>query len=275
MRNSYITTSVRILAVKDEGSGSKLFVLARPKGFDFTSGQFVIVSLPGAGEAPISICSDPGDKKTFELGVRRVGRVTKVLHGLKKGEKIGLRGPYGHGFPLELAEKRNLLIVVGGLGLLPLRSGIKEILKKRKKYGKVQIFYGAKTEDDLLFRQEYEQWIKKDIDFNLCLEKPSGKFKLKCPLIEGMVTGLFDQVALAPDPIAFLCGPPVMYKFVLQKLAKAGFKDEDIYLSLERRMHCGIGVCQHCACGSKYVCQDGPVFSSAELKQYKGGYNII
>lgn len=275
MRNPYITTSVHILAVKDEGSSSKLFVLERPKGFDFESGQFIIVSLPGVGEAPISICSDPNDKKTFELGVRKAGKVTEAIHGLKKGDQVGIRGPYGHGFPLDLAKTRNLLIVAGGLGLEPLRPAIKGILKNRKDYQKVQIFYGARSEEDLLFRNEYDKWIKKDIDFNLCLDKPSGKFELKCPLIEGMVTVLFEKIPLAPDPIAFLCGPPVMYKFVLQKLATAGFKDEDIYLSLERRMHCGIGVCQHCAVGGKYTCKHGPVFSYAELKQYKGGYGLI
>jgi NAD(P)H-flavin reductase len=275
MINPYQTIPVRILGVKDEGSNTKLFVLARPRGFDFVSGQFVIVSLPGAGEAPISICSDPKDKKTFELDVRRVGKVTVAMQKLKQGDSLGIRGPYGHGFPLELAEKRNLLIVAGGLGLAPLRPAIKEIMNSREKYGKVQVFCGAKTEDDLPFRNEYDAWIKKDIDFNLCLEKPSGKFGLKCPLIEGLVTVLFDQVPLAPDPIAFLCGPPVMYKFVLQKLAKAGFKDEDIYLSLERRMHCGLGVCQHCAVGGKYTCKHGPVFSYKELKGYRGAYNLI
>lgn len=275
MFNPYQTTSVRILSVKDEGSNSRLFTLERPRNFDFESGQFVIVSLPGFGEAPISICSDPSDKKNFKLGVRKAGKVTEAIHELRKGDRVGIRGPYGHSFPLELAKGRNLLLVAGGLGLYPLHPAILEITGERKKFRQVQVFYGARTEDDLLFRDEYDLWIKKDIDFNLCLDKPSGKFKFKCPLIEGMVTMLFEKVPLAPDPIAFLCGPPVMYKFVLEKLSKAGFKNEDIYLSLERRMHCGIGVCQHCAIGGKYTCKHGPVFSWAELKKYKGGYSII
>src|SRR3989338_2114095 len=178
MHNPYQTISVMIKNVKDEGSNSKLFIIERPRGFDFVSGQFVIVSLPGVGEAPISICSDPNEKKTFELGARKVGKVTEAFHGLKKGDRGGIRGPYGHGFPLGLAGQRNLLIVGGGVGLEPLRPAIKEIVKNRKKYKKVQIFYGAKAENDLLFQSEYDSWMMKDIDFNLCLEKPSGKFKL-------------------------------------------------------------------------------------------------
>jgi sulfhydrogenase subunit gamma (sulfur reductase) len=275
MHNPYETQSVRILDIKDEGSNSKLFALERPRDFQFGAGSFLLVSLAGFGEAPFGICSNPNNKKTFEFCVREVGKVTEELHKMKKGDKVGIRGPYGHGFPLELAEKRNLLIVVGGIGLEPLRPAILEMIDNRDKYGKVQIFYGAKTEADLLFRNDYESWVKNNIDLNLCLEKPSGKVKLKCPLFPGLVTALFDKVVLAPDPIAFLCGPPMMFKFVLQKLEKLRFRDEDIYLSLERRMHCGVGVCQHCAIGGKYVCKNGPVFSWAELKKYKGGYSLI
>jgi NAD(P)H-flavin reductase len=275
MKNSYETISAKIKNIKEEGSNSKLFTLERPRGFEFGVGQFVIVSLPGFGEAPISICSDPNDKKSFQLGVRKAGKVSSEIHNLKKGDRVGIRGPYGHGFPIELAEKRNVLLVAGGLGLEPLRPAILEIIANRKKYQKVQIFYGAKTESDLLFSNEYDNWLKNDINFNLCLDNPSGKFNLKCPFIEGLVTVLFEKIPLAPDPIAFLCGPPVMYKFVLEKLNKAGFKDEDIFVSLERRMNCGIGVCQHCAIGGKYTCKHGPVFSWADLKEYKGGYNII
>ncbi len=270
MKNPYQTTSVKILKIKDEGSQSKLFTLESPRGFKYRSGQFVIISLPGYGEAPISICSDPSKKGEFEICVRKAGMVTGALHAMKVGEKIGIRGPYGRPFPVELAKERNLLFVAGGLGLEPLRPAIWEIVNNREKYKEVQIFYGARTEDDLLFRNEYELWTKNNIDFHLCLDKPSGKFQLKCPVIQGVVTVLFEEAPLVQKPIAFLCGPPVMYKFVLQKLEKAGFKDEDIYLSLERRMHCGVGVCNHCAVGSFFVCQDGPVFSWAELKDVRG-----
>ncbi len=270
MKNPYDTQSVKILKIQDEGSRSKLFTIETPRDFSYRSGQFVEVSLPGYGEAPISICSDPSLKNRFEICVRNAGMVSSALHAAKVGDRIGVRGPYGKPFPLAQAEKRNLLLVVGGLGLEPLRPAILEIVRNRKNYKKVQIFYGARSEDDLLFRNEYESWLKNEIDFNLCLDKPTGKFKLQCPVIQGLVTVLFEKTPLAEDPLAFLCGPPVMYKFVLEKLKKAGFLDRDIYLSLERRMHCGLGVCNHCAVGSFFVCQDGPVFSWERIKDIRG-----
>jgi len=270
MKNQYQPQSVKILKVEDEGSNSKLFTLEAPRGFSVRSGQFVEISLPGFGEAPFCLCSDASLKNKFQVCVRNVGMVTEAMHALKTGDKVGVRGPYGRPFPLELAKNRNLLIVVGGLGLETVRTAIFEIVKNRKQYKKVQIFYGAKTEEDLLFKNEYDLWMKNDIDFHLCLDKPTNKFKLSCPIIQGLVTVLFEKTSLAENPVAFLCGPPVMYKFVLEKLNKAGFLNEDIFLSLERRMHCGVGVCNHCAVGSFFVCQDGPVFSWAELKDIKG-----
>jgi len=270
MKNVYQTVPVKIIKIEDEGSNSKLFTLETPKNFKYQSGQFVEISLPGFGEAPFCLCSDSSEKNQSQVCVRNVGAVTAAMHNLKAGDKVGVRGPYGRPFPLELAEKRNLLIVVGGLGLETVRTAIFEIVKNRKQYKKVQIFYGARTEDDLLFRNEYDLWMKNDIDFHLCLDKPTDKFKLSCPVIQGLVTVLFEKAPLAENPVAFLCGPPVMYKFVLEKLTKAGFRDEDIFMSLERRMHCGVGVCNHCAVGSFFVCQDGPVFSWDQIKDIRG-----
>jgi NAD(P)H-flavin reductase len=270
MNNPYQATSVKIIKIEDEGSRSKLFTVEASKNFKYQSGQFVEISLPGFGEAPFCLCSDASEKNKFQVCVRNVGAVTAAMHALKAGDKVGVRGPYGRPFPAEFAEKRNLLIVVGGLGLETVRTAIFEIVKNRSAYKKVQIFYGARTEDDLLFRDEYDLWMKNDIDFHLCLDKPTDKFKLSCPVIQGLVTVLFEKAPLAENPVAFLCGPPVMYKFVLEKLTKAGFKDEDIFMSLERRMHCGVGVCNHCAVGSFFVCKDGPVFSWDQLKDIRG-----
>lgn len=270
MKNQYQTAPVKILKIEDEGSNSKLFTIEAPKNFKYQSGQFVEISLPGFGEAPFCLCSDAAIKNKFQVCVRNVGSVTAAMHALKAGDKVGVRGPYGRQFPVDLAKKRNLLIAVGGLGLETVRTAIFEIIKNRKQYKKVQIFYGARTEDDLLFRKEYDLWMKNGIDFHLCLDKPTEKVKMPCPIIQGMVTVLFEKVPLAESPVAFLCGPPVMYKFVLEKLNKAGFSDEDIYLSLERRMHCGVGVCNHCAVGSFFVCQDGPVFAWSQIKDIRG-----
>lgn len=274
--NPYQAQAFKIIKIGKEGSNSKLFTIQAPRRFRFQAGQFVMVGIPGFGEAPISICSEPRvNLKTFQIGVRVVGLLTSRLHKLKAGDRIYIRGPYGRGFPTELAKKRNLLLVAGGLGLMPLRPVILDICAKRKQCQKVQLFYGAKTMDDLLYRREYASWMKKGIDLNVCLEKPSGKFKLKCPLLQGVITILFEKVRLEESPIAFLCGPPIMYKFVIQKLKEQGFKDKNIFLSLERRMDCGVGICQHCAVGSYYTCKDGPVFSLKELNEIKGAYQVI
>ena len=268
MYNPYQTTTVKITKIEDEGSRSRLFTLAAPRGFKVKSGQFVEISLPGFGEAPISLCSDPSEKKKFELCVRKAGMVAGALHSLKVGGKVGVRGPYGRPFPVELGKKRNLLLVAGGLGLEPLRPAIWEIVKNRGEFQKVQIFYGACDENDLLFAKNYDEW-KKKIDLHITLDKPKGeKTPVACGV--GVVTTLFDHVKLYKKPVAFLCGPPVMYRFVIKKLKELNFDDSDIFLSLERRMHCGVGVCNHCAVGSFFVCQDGPVFSWAELKDIKG-----
>lgn len=268
MKNQYQPEPVKILKIEDEGSKSKLFTFVAPRGFNVRSGQFVQISLPGFGEAPISICSDPSLKNKFELCVRKAGMVTGALHNMKVGEKVGVRGPYGRPFPVEMGKQRNLLLVAGGLGLEPLRPAIWEIMKNREEYKKAQIFYGACDENDLLFVKNYDEW-KKKIDLHITLDKPKGgKTPMACGT--GVVTTLFNKVKLYDNPVAFLCGPPTMYKFVIKKLKELAFLDSDIFLSLERRMHCGVGVCNHCAVGSFFVCEDGPVFSWAELKDIRG-----
>jgi NAD(P)H-flavin reductase len=273
MKNPYKTQSVKILDVKEEGSGSKLFTLKSPKGFKFKSGQFIQISLPGFGEAPFSICSSPNEKKSFELCVKKIGTLTNQFHKMKKGENIGIRGPYGTSFPVKLLESRDLILVGGGIGIEPLRSVILEILGNRNKYQKVQLLYGACSEEDLLFASEYDKW-RSGLDFFLTLDKPKGDpgknlpSKWKCQT--GVVTNLFEKVRIYRNAVAFLCGPSVMYKFVIKKLKELNFKDEDIYLSLERRMHCGVGACNHCAVGSFSVCKDGPVFSWAQLRDIRG-----
>lgn len=270
MKNLYQPVEVKILAIHNETNDSKLLTLSCPRGFKFKIGQFVMVSLPGFGEAPISICGGRAEApiKNFQICVRRVGLLTTAVHRLKKGDLIGIRGPYGSSFPAKLAKKRNLLIIVGGLGLEPVRPLISEVCRFPKKFKKVQLFYGAKSQTDLLFKDEYCLW-EKCIDFCLSLDQPP-KFRGIAACQIGVVTKLFDCYSPLQNAAAFLCGPPIMYKFVLQKLAEAGFKDEDIYLSLERRMDCGVGTCQHCVVGPYYVCKEGPVFSYDKIKNIAG-----
>ena len=240
--------------------------------FNFKPGQFIELSISGFGEAPFAPCNAP-ENDFFELFIRDVGLLTHKLHSLKVGDEVDIRGPYGNGWPLDKLgaspqdnKNKNLLIVVGGLGLIPLRTlilGKDEFLGKDTK---VQIFYGAKTPNEMLFRHEYSAWQKKNIELRLTIDKEHSGWSGDV----GLVTTLFDKYDVVSNSAVFLCGPPVMYKFALEKLKTKGLADENIYLSLERRMHCGLGVCQHCAVGPYYTCQDGPIFSYAQLKNIVG-----
>jgi sulfite reductase subunit B len=231
---------------------------------DFEPGQFVVVTLPGIGEAPISICSSPTKRRSFDLVVRRVGSVTDALHKLEAGDKIGIRGPFGKGFPLLKLEGNDLLIIGGGLGLVPLRSMIHFVLDNRRNYGSVTILLGCKTPKDLLFADELQTWSKR-VDVNLSCTVDRGGPEWKGHL--GLITSLIPKISIDPERIyALVVGPPVMYKFVIIELKKKNIPEERIYLSLERQMRCGLGKCGHCQIGVLYCCQDGPVFSLAALK---------
>jgi len=305
VHNPYQSRTAKIVKINDQASGIKLFEfkfekphlkLASDEDFYHKPGQIIILSLPGFGEAPFAPCSRPGGN--LQLCIRAVGKLTNKIHSLKVGDKVGIRGPYGAGWPVGFSSfpqmrgglrrgvdqknlnttspspssteagrnKRNLLIVVGGLGLIPLRS---LILAKDIFLGKdavVQIFYGAKTPAEFLFKDEFDNWRKSGIDLQTTIDNKCEGWK-GCV---GLVTTLFDIRNVVSDAKAFLCGPPVMYKFVLQKIKEKKFRDEDIYLSLERRMHCGVGVCQHCAVGGYYTCKNGPVFSYKQIKDIPG-----
>ena len=228
--NPYQGEPIKIIGAKKEGADSKLFILA--KKFDYQAGQFVMAGWPGFGEAAFSLCAEN------EICVRKIGGLTAQLHRLKKGDKIFIRGPYGQGWP---EVSGNLLIVTGGCGIIALRP----LLKREK----TVIFYGVKKKEDLLFQDEHKEWSDLHITFS-----------------PKRVTDLFGEVDLPKDLSVFLCGPPRMYESVVEKLKERQVAEENIYLSLERRMYCALGTCQHCAIGTKYVCVDGPVFNLKELK---------
>jgi NAD(P)H-flavin reductase len=264
MINDYQTYNCKILKVEPESSDSKIFTLSLPhKDFHFEAGQYVMVSLPGFGEAPISINSYFNEKKFIQLTIRNVGVFTSEIQNKKKGDTIGIRGPYGYSFPIGIAKGKNILIVAGGIAIEPVRPIILDAVNNPHKYKKVFIFYGCRDESAMLYVKEYPLW-KKTCDLNVALDNPKSK-----KYIKGPVTTLFDIVNIPTDSIAYVCGPPIMYKFVLAKMMEKGFRPENIFLSLERHMDCAQGVCQHCAIGTKYVCKDGPVFSYAELKDFK------
>jgi len=271
MHNPYQSELAKITAISWQASNIKLFRFEFKRkiwGHDLKikPGQFMDLSLPGFGEAPFAPCNAP-NSEYIELCIRSAGRLTEKLHSMKIGDQVGLRGPYGNGWPviednkLPLA-KQNLLIVVGGLGLVPLRTLILGKEKFLGKKSKVQIFYGARNPDDMLFRHEYDYWKKQNVEINLTIDKKSDNWQGNT----GLVTSLFDKIVLNEDSTAFLCGPPVMYRPVLEKLLTQKFGDDEIFLSLERRMHCGVGVCQHCAVGPYYTCKHGPIFNWNQLK---------
>lgn len=228
-------------------------------------GQFVEVSLPGIGEAPISISSSPTQRGIFQMVVRTVGNVSGALAKLNVGDKIGIRGPFGSTFPVYDAMKnKDALFVCGGIGLVPVRSAINYILANRKDYGHLTILFGVKTPGDRLFRTELEQWRETPgVTLLETVDIPDESWHGNV----GVITTLLPQIKIDPfNTVAVICGPPVMYRFVLAGFHQMGMNDEDIFVSLERRMKCGVGKCGHCQMNDVYVCQEGPVFRYADIK---------
>lgn len=229
-------------------------------------GQFVEVSVFGMGEAPISISSPPTRKDTFELCVRKLGNVTAKMHTLNVGDKVGIRGPFGNGFDAEFLKNKDLLFIGGGLGLAPLRSLFNYVLDNRKDYGQVTLLYGCKEPRELLFADELLALAKRDdVEFkptvNWCPENEAWTGNI------GVITTLIPQVNFDPEKTyAIVCGPPIMYKFVIADLKSKNVPDDHIIISLERRMKCGVGKCGHCQINQVYVCKDGPVFNYSKIK---------
>jgi NAD(P)H-flavin reductase len=263
----YLPQPARILDARPMTALETVLTLKLPDGLTLghQPGQFVELSVLGVGEAPISISSSPSRSNgTFELCVRRTGDVTGALHRLQAGQVVGVRGPFGHGFPLERFYGKDILFAPGGLGLAPVRSLINQVLDERGRFGKVTILYGAKTPAELLFKDELAEWgARADVEVHVTVDRPAEGWAGNI----GVITTLFPKVRVyARNTVAVVCGPPVMYRFVLMELLGKGIPEGNIYLSLERRMKCGVGKCGHCQINHIYACQSGPVFSYAEIK---------
>ena len=233
----------------------------------YRPGQFNMVGFAGLGEAPFSFSSlDAGDG-TFIHTIRAAGNVVSALDRLQRGDRVAFRGPFGTGWPIEDARGRNLLIVAGGIGMAPLRPVVHYVLNNRDSFHDVYLLYGAKRSEDLLYEREFARW-NEAITVLLAADRVQGKLSL--PVQEGLVTKLFNSVHVPlRDTTTFTCGPQVMIKFVAGLLILDGQRPEDIYVSLERRMKCGIGHCGHCQIGARYVCQDGPVFALADITRFQ------
>lgn len=263
----YIPTPMRIVAVKKLTELEKLFTFALPSGYSLNHrpGQFVEVSVLGVGEAPISITSSPSrTTNNFDLCIRAVGNVTNALHRLNVGDVVGIRGPFGRGFPFERFRSKDLLFVSGGLGLAPLRSLINQVLDERGMYERVTVLYGARTPSDLLFKDDLKLWEQRDdLDLHLTVDHPDDTWNGNI----GVITTLFKDIRIhARNTVAVVVGPPVMYRFVLMELLGKGIVDGNIWFSFERRMKCGVGKCGHCQLHHIYTCQEGPSFTYADIK---------
>ena len=234
----------------------------------FRPGQFNMVYLHGTGEVPISISGDPSMPETLVHTIRSVGSVTTPMMKIRRGDVLGVRGPYGSPWPLDEAVGSDLVIIAGGIGLAPLRPVIREALDRRQQFGKLVLLYGSREPDDLIFLRDLEEW-RSRFDFHVfvTVDRALGTWKGHV----GVVTSLLPKAPFDPgNTIAMVCGPEVMMRFSALELLKMGVPPEQIYFSLERNMKCGVGLCGHCQFGPFFVCKDGPVFSYSSIKQLLG-----
>ncbi len=249
---------VRIVEATDMTAHERFFRLRLPRPLRHAPGQFVMASIPGIGEAPISICCGPGDHDRLELLVRSAGSLTMAMQQLGAGDQMGIRGPFGTGFDLAEFEGCDVLIVAGGLGLAPLRSLIEPLLAERHRFGRITIISGCRTPADELFRDEMRAWGRAPGTRVIRLVNDTAHLPWDGEV--GLVTAPIAGLDIPPATLAVLCGPPVMYKFVIMELAARGLAHDRIFIDLERRMRCGIGKCGHCQINHLTCCQDGPVF---------------
>jgi len=267
--NIFLPHLAEIVSIQPETGDTSTFALrmcdpeARGR-FTWKPGQFVEISVFGAGEAPFGFASSRVEGEDFKITVRSTGEMTRALHALSIGDQVGVRGPCGNGFSLDEAEGRDLLVIGGGIGLPPLRPLLMEALAQKQKFGKIRLLYGARTPADLVYKPELAQWkTRSDMDFLVTVDVPDDNWKENV----GVVGSLFQKIKIDPQKTAaYVCGPPIMIRFVVQDLVKLGLEEEWIITTLERHMRCGVGKCNHCLIGDKYVCLDGPVFNYRQIR---------
>jgi len=232
--------------------------------FDYQPGQIIEAGRFGYGEIPLGLSSSPTNGDTFDVVVRKIGKVSSALVNLEKGDSMTIRGPYGNGFPVDELKGEDVLIVAGGIGLCPVRSMIQYILHHREDFGKFTLFFGARTPSDLLFEEDLEEWRCSDCMHYLeTVDVADQTWKGNV----GVITTLFPKADdIGPNTRVIICGPPVMYKFVIVELQNIGISRDNVFVDLERRMKCGVGKCGHCQINDKYVCLDGPVFRFSEIE---------
>jgi NAD(P)H-flavin reductase len=271
LKDPYARDLAEILEVSVETPNTKTFTLKlldeeKQKNFSFIPGQFIVISFPGVGEAMFSISSSTSNHENFSTTIRRVGRVTGMIHKCGVGDKILVSGPYGSGWPIGQMEGKDTLIITGGIGLPSPRPVITYIDEHRNDFGFLEVLYGTRTPAESIFLREQEAWRKmKNTRLALTVDCiPEG---LQWKHSVGPVTTLFKEMVTKPrNAVVLICGPEVMMHYVVLELLNKSFHEDQLYLSLERRMRCGIAQCGHCQLGPKFVCKDGPVFKYSELK---------
>ncbi len=262
--NTFLPMSGKIFEIVDMTATDRYFRVALPRPLGHRPGQFVMVSVLGVGEAPISISCGPRDDNVLEMVIRRVGRLTRVLHELKVGDEIGIRGPYGSGFDLHDFYGRDVVFVAGGLGLVPLRSLIIPVMASPEKYGRITLITGCRNPAEELFRNQLKGW--SDVDSAEVIRLVDRTDNMPWKFGVGLVTEPIGKLTIDPEnTVAALCGPPVMYKFVIMALNAKQLGPEHVFVDLERRMKCGVGKCGHCQINNVYCCHDGPVFRFSDI----------
>jgi len=265
--NIYLPLPAQVREVHRENDLVTTFVLEFDdplvnQEFTFEPGQFMMVSMPHCGEAPISFSSSPGRGRGFALTVRRAGRLTSAMHRLRPGDTIGVRGPYGRPFPMAGLAGSSLLFVAGGIGLAPLHSVIDFCLDNRADYGDITLLYGCRTPADICFADDLERWSRAGVRCLCTVDEADDSWSGRV----GLVTELLQDVQVEADSWrALVCGPGIMIHFVLSRLLEMGLPRDHLFTTLERHMKCGVGICGHCFLEEKLICREGPVFSLAEL----------
>src|SRR5579863_554231 len=245
---------------------------ARSMRRPFLPGQFSMLWVFGVGELPISISGDPASDEELVYTVRSVGQATNAFVTRAVGDGVGVRGPYGNGWPLQAARGRDVIVVAGGIGLAPLRPVIYEVLNHRKEYGRLVVLYGARSPRDLLFRKELANWARQR-ETQVLMTVDYGGMSWRGHV--GVVTTLFKYARLRPSrSVAMVCGPEIMMRFVTRELESSGLSRNDIYLSMERNMKCAVGFCGHCQYGPLFICKDGPVFPYEQIRPLLEKYEL-
>jgi len=269
-RNPFLPYIATVKEVIEETPTIKTFRVviddpAEREAFRFEPGQVAQLSVFGVGEATFVINSPPTRTEYLQFSVMRVGEVTTKLHELQPGDKIGVRGPLGNWFPYEDMKGKDILFIGGGIGMAPLRTLLLFMLDNRSDYGHITLLYGARSPQDLCYKEELKEWERReDLELVLTVDREFPDWEGRV----GLVPNVLKELAPSPEgKVAITCGPPIMIRFTLQALAELGFGDDQVVTTLERRMKCGVGLCGRCNIGPRYVCKDGPVFTLRQLKE--------